>query len=173
MAQVLTSNRYLESNDTKVSNIIFGGTFDPIHKGHIQDIKFLLANSNKVFIAPTEQNPWKDFKATSLSDRIEMIEIALKYESIDNSNIEVLKDPYQYSIDVVTRLKHLGYTNIFWAIGEDLKDSAPKWKNWGTEGCPLIVLPLVEGISSTQIRNGKIEPHPALKSYIESKKLYQ
>lgn len=160
------------------SAIIFGGTFDPIHSGHIQDIRSLLKLADTVFIAPTEQNPWKTNPPASLQERIEMIRLALSYEQISftedtkNTGLILLNEPYTYAHQVASRLSKLSSHSLFWAIGEDLAATAHTWKNWEQEGVPFVVLPLLQGTSSTKTRNAEIAPHPAISDYIREKNLY-
>ena len=164
----------------KDCSAIFGGTFDPIHEGHIQDIKFLASNMKQVFLAPTTQNPWKSANPTSLEHRIEMIKIALNYENIkfenfenhQNAPVKIITSPYTYSIDILDILKNSGEKNLLWAIGEDLKESAKKWKDWDTKGIPFLILPILNGYSATSVREKSIPPHPAIGEYIKNNILY-
>ena len=58
---------------------IFGGSFDPIHKGHVeiakQAIKFL--NLDKLIFVPANINPFKNKKPVSSVHRLSMLKIAL------------------------------------------------------------------------------------------------
>jgi nicotinate-nucleotide adenylyltransferase len=64
---------------------IFGGTFDPIHNGHIKALKtFIKALSlNKAFVIPTAVPPHKIFSGdTDEQSRLDMVRLAV--EDIDN-----------------------------------------------------------------------------------------
>jgi cytidyltransferase-like protein len=160
------------------SSIIFGGTFDPIHQGHVSDIKALNDLANTVFIAPTEQNPWKNSKPTPLEDRIEMISLVLRAENIPFSydkmarGLIILTSPYVFAHELTKELTILREEKLFWAIGQDLVESAPSWKEWEKKGVPFVVLPFLEGFSSTKTRSNEIKPHPAISNYIKIKNLY-
>lgn len=160
---------------------IFGGSFDPIHEGHIADIKTLLSVCSTVIIAPTAQNPWKDDNPVDLSLRLKMIELVLAAEKISysqdfkQSGLVVSRLPYTYSIEFLNlvREKKQGSTDkILWAIGEDLKDVVLNWKDWETDGVDLLVLPTLPGFSSTSVRTHNTMPHPALADFIAKNKLY-
>ncbi len=62
--------------------IIFGGSFDPIHIGHIilaRDIKEIL-KAEKVLFVPTAQAPLKEKHRASAEDRLKMLQLALERE---------------------------------------------------------------------------------------------
>ncbi len=164
------------------SAIIFGGTFDPIHSGHVQDIRSLLELASTVYLAPTEKNPWKDNKPASLEDRIQMIRLVLKFEKLpfsenlseggNKDGLILLDEPYIYAHELASALTQKTDKTLFWAIGEDLVSGASEWKNWSSQGVPFVILPLLEGTSSTLTRNAEISPHPAITDYIKEKNLY-
>ncbi len=159
---------------------IFGGTFDPIHEGHISDIKNLMTICKTIIIAPTSQNPWKERGATDLNKRLEMIELALKYEKLDfsydlnNKGLIVSKEPYVYATEFLKNISaNRKYSEKkYWAIGEDLVEKALEWKSWNEEGISFISLPLLPNTSSTKVRSGNNKSHPALENYIKDNSLY-
>jgi cytidyltransferase-like protein len=177
-SRIIHAADFQNTFSAKDSSIIFGGTFDPIHEGHISDIKNLTNLANTVFIAPTEQNPWKHSKPTPLEDRIEMISLVLRAENIPFSfdkmgtSVIILTTPYIFAHKLTAELGSIRQENLFWAIGEDLVESAPSWKEWENRGIPFVVLPFLEGFSSTKTRSNEIKPHPAISNYIKIKNLY-
>jgi len=180
MQKFYSADQFLGLSDRNAVSVIFGGTFDPIHEGHIADLRFLLANTRKVLVAPTTQNPWKSNHPTSLENRIAMIELTLDFEGIrykksvmsEEAPLLILDVPYNYSIDLVNTLKQKGYSNLMWAIGEDLRSTAHTWKDWDDKGIPFLVLPIVSGFSATKVRSKATEAHPAIASYITKNGLY-
>ena len=104
---------------------IFGGTFDPIHLGHLitaQSVKEL-RNLEKIIFIPAFISPHKsDAKTSSPEDRLNMIKLAVDgIPFFDYSDIEVKKGGVSYSIDTLRELKKhyselellIGYDNIF------------------------------------------------------------
>jgi cytidyltransferase-like protein len=161
------------------SAIIFGGTFDPVHQGHIQDIRSLMAVADTVYIAPTEKNPWKEQSPASLEHRTEMIRQALRFEKIpfseNNSNtsgLVLLHTPYIFAYELAETISSRTDKKLFWAIGEDLVPDVSSWKDWNKHGIPFVVLPYLEGTSSTLTRSASIAPHPSITDYIKDKNLY-
>lgn len=104
---------------------IFGGTFDPIHLGHLitaQSVKEI-RNLDKIIFIPAYISPHKtDAKPSSPDDRLNMIKIAVEgIPFFDYSDIEIKKGGISYTIDTLRELKKqhdkiefiIGYDNIF------------------------------------------------------------
>lgn len=160
----------LSKDTTQNKGIIFGGSFDPIHQGHISLIKSLLEYFKKVLIAPTKQNPWKERESLDLDFRLRLIQTVLKDEQILDKT-ELIDYPYEYSKDLVAHLKTLksSYSEekTYWATGEDSKGSISKWKDFETLGITVVIVPIEINIHSTQIREGMAKAHPAIAERIK------
>lgn len=104
---------------------IFGGTFDPIHLGHLitaQSVKEI-RNLEKIIFIPAFISPHKsDAKTSSPEDRLNMIKLAVDDISFfDYSDIEVKKGGVSFTVDTLRELKNryselefiIGYDNIF------------------------------------------------------------
>jgi nicotinate-nucleotide adenylyltransferase len=104
---------------------IFGGTFDPIHLGHLitaQSVKEL-RNLDKIIFIPAFISPHKsEVKASSPDDRLNMIKLAVdSIPFFDYSDIEIKKGGVSYTVETLTELKKkynelefiIGYDNIF------------------------------------------------------------
>jgi nicotinate-nucleotide adenylyltransferase len=103
---------------------IFGGTFDPIHIGHLitaQSVKEL-RDLDKVVFIPAFISPHKtDAKPSSPDDRLNMIRLAVDGISFfDYSDVEIKKGGVSYTIDTLRGLIKeydeleliIGYDNI-------------------------------------------------------------
>jgi len=110
---------------------IFGGTFDPIHMGHLitaQSVKEL-RNLEKIIFIPAFISPHKsDAKTSSPSDRLNMIKLAVEgIPFFDYSDIDVKKGGVSYSIDTLRELKKQ-YTELEFIIGYDNIFTFHTWK---------------------------------------------
>lgn len=104
---------------------IFGGTFDPIHLGHLITAQSVreIRNLEKIIFIPAFISPHKsDVKTTSAEDRSNMIKLAIDgIAFFDYSDIEIKKGGVSYTIDTLKELKKIynemeiiiGYDNIF------------------------------------------------------------
>ena len=106
---------------------VFVGSFDPIHKGHIHMMKYLLQYNlvDKVIVVPTGDY-WNKSPIASLEDRIEMCKL------IKNKKIEVstVLNKYEYTYQVLEELeKTYPMDYLFLIMGADNIISFDKWKN--------------------------------------------
>lgn len=104
---------------------IFGGTFDPIHIGHLITAQSVreIRNLDKIIFIPAFISPHKsDMKTSSAEDRLNMIKLAIDgIPFFDYSDIEIKKGGVSYTIDTLKELKKIhdemefiiGYDNIF------------------------------------------------------------
>lgn len=113
--------------------ILFGGTFDPVHNGHIRIAMAasLYLNADVVFV-PARAPRWKT-PYTSAKQRVDMLKLAMKYcpsgTTILNYELKS-KDDINYSIDTVKHFKKKHpKDNIYFVIGADQVNKFPEWKN--------------------------------------------
>lgn len=112
---------------------ILGGTFDPIHSGHLllaEQLKEEL-NLEKVIFIPSANPPHKENSpVSSAKDRLKMVEIAIK----DNpgffiSDLELKRRGKSYTIDTLTHLVKLYKRwELFFLLGSDAVGELPTWK---------------------------------------------
>ncbi len=116
------------------SIIIYGGSFDPIHNGHLRiaHAASMMLNANVVFV-PSKAPRWKTPEATA-AQRLDMLRLALKKDGSPAFSIDLFemnsKTEVNYSIDLV---RHIALTHkntkIYLLIGGDEVNSFPKWKD--------------------------------------------
>jgi nicotinate-nucleotide adenylyltransferase len=113
---------------------IFGGTFDPIHEGHLQVLRTALARFpfTKIVVVPTGQNPHKrELPLAGGRDRVEMARLAVA--SLGDSHLEVddsevrLRGP-SFTVDTVERLKASNAEPLVLLLGNEVFASLPRWK---------------------------------------------
>jgi nicotinate-nucleotide adenylyltransferase len=116
------------------SLILYGGSFDPIHNGHLKlarGASFIL-NAPVIFI-PSKSPRWKSPTA-NINHRLEMLKIALKTEGCSDfiiSDYELNKDEeINYTIDTVKHFIAI-YPNrkIYLLIGADQVNRFDDWKD--------------------------------------------
>ena len=104
---------------------IFGGTFDPIHNGHLITAQSVreIRKLDKIIFIPTYVSPHKsDINSSTPEHRLNMIKLAIEgIDFFECSDFEINKGGISYTIDTIRELKkyydHLefiiGYDNIF------------------------------------------------------------
>lgn len=113
--------------------IYFGGTFDPVHVGHIRIARALAAGvgASCVLLAPTGVNPLKPPPIASGEDRLAMLTLATRHEDLfEICPLELHRPPPCYTIDTIELLQKQVNpdTEIHLAIGADMLADLPKWR---------------------------------------------
>jgi nicotinate-nucleotide adenylyltransferase len=113
---------------------IFGGTFDPIHFGHLrpalevfQDLHF-----NELRWIPSRQPPHRDDPDVSIEHRLNMLRLALL--GVDHSVIdecEIQRPGPSYMFDTLTSLRQrFPQTGLALILGMDAFNGLPGWHRW-------------------------------------------
>ncbi len=112
---------------------VFGGTFDPIHTGHLilmEEARYEL-ELDSVLIVPAADPPHKQGHAISpVADRIRMCELATwDADAVNISRVDADRSGPHYSVDMVRLLQaRLGaHTEIFFLVGMDSLRDLPMW----------------------------------------------
>lgn len=155
---------------------ILGGSFDPIHNGHLQLAKTAKKKLQiaEVWLMPSVDTPLKARRITAFYQRCAMITAAIRpYRYMKLCTLEKERSGISYTIDTVRELKKRYPQHTFcWLIGDDQAKQFTKWKEHEAllreidfyvfsreaevilpKGLRRVVMPLVP-ISSTRIRQG-------------------
>jgi nicotinate-nucleotide adenylyltransferase len=114
---------------------LLGGTFDPIHNGHLglAGETMQLFNLQKVLFIPVSRSPHKlHYRPTSSEHRVAMLELALARETAFSTELlEVEKSGVSYTIETLSRLKerHPEW-ELFLILGADAFMVMDTWKSY-------------------------------------------
>ena len=126
---------------------IFGGSFDPIHLGHLKTAKSIKKELNfeKLFLLPCHDPVHKNSLHYSPKQRLEMLNLAIKdYPSLEIDTREIEREGSSYMIDTLTDLtEEFKGKTICLIIGMDSFLSFKTWKKWDefAKLVHLIILP--------------------------------
>jgi nicotinate-nucleotide adenylyltransferase len=113
---------------------IFGGTFDPIHYGHLRSALELQAALNlaEVRLIPCYQPVHRKHPIASPAQRLEMARCAIESESaLTVDDREILRKGPSYTIDTLIDLhKKMPKTPLCLIIGIDAFLNFPSWHRW-------------------------------------------
>ena len=101
---------------------IYGGAFNPIHKGHIKIAEYAInfLDLDKLIFVPSFKGPFKkNIDLISGEERIKMIELVLQDKMIISA-FEVNRKGVSYTIDTIKYFKNK-YKNdeLFFILGSD------------------------------------------------------
>jgi nicotinate-nucleotide adenylyltransferase len=111
---------------------IFGGTFDPIHYGHLllAEQAMDMASLDEIWFIPAAEPPHKQGKTvTQAEDRKKMVELAIsEHPRFRLCLIELRRSGPSYTVDTIEELKNK-YPNIefFLLVGADMVKDLPRW----------------------------------------------
>lgn len=109
---------------------ILGGTFDPIHKGHIKMAEAALKQCglSKVLFMPTGNPPHKS-NITSADKRIEMLKLSISdYPKFEISDVELNREGVIYTADTIDILEEMyADSELYYIIGADSLAYIDKW----------------------------------------------
>ena len=114
---------------------ILGGTFDPIHKGHLHIAKeaVKVLKLDKILFIPAGCSPFKtEQKSAETHHRLEMIKLVLgSVPKAEISEIEISKEDISYTIDTLKTLKSSfpKDTKFFLVLGADTYQEIGEWKD--------------------------------------------
>ncbi len=114
---------------------VLGGTFDPIHNGHLAIGRFVMeaAGLDEVIFVPAGR-PWmkRAEPGASPADRLEMVRLALQGEpGFSCSDVDVRRPGHTYTLDTLSDLRaQYGPNTAFYLIvGADTAEEMDRWKN--------------------------------------------
>ena len=113
---------------------LFGGTFDPIHNGHLtvarHALQAMLLQRLDFVLAPA---PWQKHVVTPVSLRIELVRVAIAdYERMHLNLAEVMREGPTYTIDTISQLREQVGPSVplVLIMGADQWSNFHTWKDW-------------------------------------------
>jgi len=126
---------------------IYGGSFDPVHLGHLQtaaSVKNEL-NIDRLFMLPCFKPVHKNSLNYTSKQRLQMLDLAIKeFNSLEIDTREILRGGGSFMIDTLLDLKEsFKNESICLIIGMDSFINFKTWKNWDefSKLIHLVVLP--------------------------------
>ena len=111
---------------------ILGGTFDPIHMGHLitAEIVRVSAALDEIIFIPAARPPHKENKGEApAEDRLLMVQCAVEGNpAFSVSDIELRREGPSYTVDTIAALsEQLGDAELFFITGADAMNDLYRW----------------------------------------------
>jgi len=118
----------------KSEYVVLGGTFDPVHNGHIISAQALAQTMayNHVYLMPCGDAYHKG-NTSSVEHRLSMLKLALQNQPILKlDERETRRSGATYTVDTLKELRReLGdNAHMVWVMGTDAAAGLTKWQNW-------------------------------------------
>ncbi len=157
---------------------ILGGSFNPVHEGHLALARFAYSelNLDRIYFVPASQSPLKATRDVLPADlRVKLLQKALKkYPNFSVSTCEIDRGGKSYTVDTLRFLhRQSKEKSVFYFLaGMDCLETLPQWKSvdqifklcrfvvatrpgydWEETQFPIIRLPFEAlDVSSSQLR---------------------
>jgi nicotinate-nucleotide adenylyltransferase len=137
---------------------IYGGTFDPVHNGHLEVARRVLRffELDEVVFVPACVPPHKrNLKLTSAFHRFAMVALATEADQrLLVSTIELDAPDQPYAVDTVARMQH-EERRLFFIIGADSWSEITTWHEWRrlVGMCDLIVVTRPGYVVESKVEN--------------------
>lgn len=126
---------------------IFGGTFDPIHFGHLRAAVEVVETLqlDELKLIPSARPPHRDTPQVCAKDRLAMVEVAIAdCPTLSVDDRELLRDLPSWTIDTLQSLRGelQADDQLFLLLGWDAFCGLPTWQRWEEllEHCHLLIL---------------------------------
>ena len=110
---------------------IYGGTFSPVHNGHVAAAKAFMEQMwlDILYVIPTGVTPHKIMKGDATSrDRIEMCRLAFSdVEGVIVSDLEMKREGKSYTVDTLRELYDPA-GRLFFLMGTDMLLTLDQWR---------------------------------------------
>ncbi|NNC54534.1 MAG: nicotinate (nicotinamide) nucleotide adenylyltransferase, partial [Pseudomonadales bacterium] len=114
---------------------ILGGSFDPVHRGHLGSAKELLAalGLNRLMLVPVAQHAFGKQATASPAQRLAMLELATAdVPGLSVDDIELQRSGPSYSIDTIAHYRDLfgPEAMLCFIVGSDAVPDLSRWHRW-------------------------------------------
>ena len=113
---------------------IFGGTFDPVHYGHLRcaDEARQKLNLETLFLLPAGTPPHRKPPRVSTKQRLDMLQLALpEFPRLKIDDREIQRDGPSYMVDTLLELRAEFPTRpLLLLIGQDAANHLHSWHRW-------------------------------------------
>ena len=130
---------HLTKNAKPAIRAYLGGSFDPVHNGHLQMALYVYQSllpiaeqqqhELQVSLLPNARSPFKA-DSTDPKHRLAMLKLAIKNTPLQINELELWQTPPVYTIDSVKTLRaRYPHDDLIFIMGMDSAQSLDKWKD--------------------------------------------
>jgi nicotinate-nucleotide adenylyltransferase len=115
-----------------VIRALLGGTFDPVHRGHVAMVDRILADglADCVHVVPAARSPHKDDATAPAAARLAMVRLAMAGRpDVVVEDLEIARGGVSYTVDTLTELA-AGHKDDLWrlVVGSDILSKLDTWR---------------------------------------------
>jgi nicotinate-nucleotide adenylyltransferase len=148
---------------------LLGGTFNPVHKGHLYIAKeaYEQCALKKILMIPNKIPPHRDEPTVPSKHRMAMLALAINnIDYLETNDSELQREGPSYMVDTIKSIQS-NYDNARLAliIGEDSLNTFTRWFQWENilDNASLIVIPRA-GFTPSNENTQQLKNHPSFKN---------
>ncbi len=163
-------------SDFSRATALFGGSFDPVHEGHLhvaRELRAALPEIEQLLFVPANQSPGKPPPHASAAQRLSWLRLAVQPAGFGVWDTELTRGGDSFTVDTLEQAHRQGAARdrLFFVVGYDAFSSFSTWKNPARirELCRLVVVNRPGQLSPQPTGHElfvAIPPHPASSSEI-------
>lgn len=134
---LVTSVKKYDSTLTSLEDLggvaLFGGSFDPVHLGHlaIAEAALALDGVDQVVFIPSAQSPLKGAEpCASKNDRLAMLQLVTQRDGFMIDTSELYRGGISYSANTVRTYRKVFSGNLYWLLGADQFHQLSSWHEY-------------------------------------------
>jgi len=112
----------------------FGGTFDPVHYGHLRcaDQARCVLNVENLYLLPAGKPPHRTTPFTTATQRLAMLRLAqAEFPSLSIDDREIRRSGPSYMVDTLEELREeFPYRPLLLLVGQDAANHLDRWYKW-------------------------------------------
>lgn len=117
----------------KITRAVLGGSFDPVHNGHVAMARFVLDESlaQKVHVIPAGLSPFKSRTGAGAEHRLQMVRLAfMDLPSVFIEDLELEREGPSYTVDTLEELaRRFPEDRLLLMVGQDNFAGLKDWKS--------------------------------------------
>ena len=152
------------------STLVFGGTFDPVHRGHIESVCAVsrLLGDVDIYLVPCQTPAHRAPPSASPEDRLKMLQLAVaSQDRIFVDDCELRRAGTSYTVDTLLAYRERAGASrsLLFLMGRDSWVTLPSWHRW-EELTDLVHLLILE-------RSGPDQSSPeVLREWLKSRQVH-
>lgn len=113
--------------------VLFGGSFDPVHQGHIEAVRAIrnALPGYQIALVPAGESPGKPSPKAAAELRLRWLKLLSQKEGFLVWDTELQRPGPSYTVDTLEEAHRQGAKRdtLYWVVGADAYNSLPQWKD--------------------------------------------
>ncbi|MGZ3655272.1 MAG: nicotinate (nicotinamide) nucleotide adenylyltransferase [Bdellovibrionota bacterium] len=118
--------------DFRQPTILFGGSFDPVHEGHLhvaREARSALPQFKQIVFVPAAHSPGRPGAIAPAEFRLKLLRTAVEPLGFKVWDLEISRGGTSFTVDTLEEAHAQGAQELLWLLGADAYARFSSWKN--------------------------------------------